>query len=70
MSVGEVTPEDREHAKRIVYSVVYGAGEYQHASPPGKLVLKADSRLRRRTDSSVCRFREKSPLYFHIGQTV
>ncbi|XP_075307979.1 DNA polymerase nu [Odontesthes bonariensis] len=26
MSVGEVTPEDREHAKRIVYSVVYGAG--------------------------------------------
>ncbi|KAM9717512.1 DNA polymerase nu [Menidia menidia] len=26
MSVGEVTSEDREHAKRIVYSVVYGAG--------------------------------------------
>ncbi|KAM4714500.1 DNA polymerase nu [Anableps anableps] len=26
MSVDEVTPEDREHAKRIVYSVVYGAG--------------------------------------------
>lgn len=25
---GEVTSEDREHAKRIVYSVVYGAGEY------------------------------------------
>ncbi|CAG5959801.1 unnamed protein product, partial [Menidia menidia] len=25
MSVGEVTSEDREHAKRIVYSVVYGA---------------------------------------------
>ncbi|XP_056156190.1 DNA polymerase nu, partial [Lampris incognitus] len=23
---GEVTPEDREHAKRVVYSVVYGAG--------------------------------------------
>lgn len=27
---GEVTSEDREHAKRIVYSVVYGAGEYKH----------------------------------------
>ncbi|XP_078132745.1 DNA polymerase nu [Sander vitreus] len=26
MSEGEVTSEDREHAKRIVYSVVYGAG--------------------------------------------
>ncbi|KAK2899887.1 hypothetical protein Q8A73_013016 [Channa argus] len=26
MSESEVTPEDREHAKRIVYSVVYGAG--------------------------------------------
>uniref|UniRef100_A0A8P4KTA6 Polymerase (DNA directed) nu n=1 Tax=Dicentrarchus labrax TaxID=13489 RepID=A0A8P4KTA6_DICLA len=26
VSEGEVTPEDREHAKRIVYSVVYGAG--------------------------------------------
>ncbi|XP_015230931.1 PREDICTED: DNA polymerase nu [Cyprinodon variegatus] len=25
-SVDEVTPEDREHAKRVVYSVVYGAG--------------------------------------------
>lgn len=23
-----MTSEDREHAKRIVYSVVYGAGEY------------------------------------------
>uniref|UniRef100_A0A3Q2PBQ3 DNA-directed DNA polymerase family A palm domain-containing protein n=1 Tax=Fundulus heteroclitus TaxID=8078 RepID=A0A3Q2PBQ3_FUNHE len=26
MSVDDVTPEDREHAKRIVYSLVYGAG--------------------------------------------
>uniref|UniRef100_M3ZHR5 Polymerase (DNA directed) nu n=1 Tax=Xiphophorus maculatus TaxID=8083 RepID=M3ZHR5_XIPMA len=26
VGVDEVTPEDREHAKRIVYSVVYGAG--------------------------------------------
>lgn len=26
-----MTSEDREHAKRIVYSVVYGAGEY---TPP------------------------------------
>ncbi|XP_016532666.1 DNA polymerase nu isoform X1 [Poecilia formosa] len=26
VDVDEVTPEDREHAKRIVYSVVYGAG--------------------------------------------
>ncbi|XP_042368648.1 DNA polymerase nu [Plectropomus leopardus] len=26
VSESEVTPEDREHAKRIVYSVVYGAG--------------------------------------------
>ncbi|TNN72013.1 DNA polymerase nu [Liparis tanakae] len=26
VSEGEVTSEDREHAKRIVYSVVYGAG--------------------------------------------
>ncbi|XP_040887738.1 DNA polymerase nu [Toxotes jaculatrix] len=26
LSEGEVTSEDREHAKRIVYSVVYGAG--------------------------------------------
>lgn len=26
LSEGEVTLEDREHAKRIVYSVVYGAG--------------------------------------------
>lgn len=25
-----MTSEDREHAKRIVYSVVYGAGEYKH----------------------------------------
>lgn len=23
-----MTSEDREHAKRIVYSVVYGAGKY------------------------------------------
>ena len=30
VSEGEVTSEDREHAKRIVYSVVYGAGEYKH----------------------------------------
>lgn len=29
VSEGEVTSEDREHAKRIVYSVVYGAGECQ-----------------------------------------
>lgn len=27
VSEAEVTSEDREHAKRIVYSVVYGAGE-------------------------------------------
>lgn len=27
VSETEVTAEDREHAKRIVYSVVYGAGE-------------------------------------------
>uniref|UniRef100_A0A8C6KZX0 Polymerase (DNA directed) nu n=1 Tax=Nothobranchius furzeri TaxID=105023 RepID=A0A8C6KZX0_NOTFU len=26
MSIGDVSSEDREHAKRIVYSVVYGAG--------------------------------------------
>lgn len=25
-----MTSEDREHAKRIVYSVVYGAGEHTH----------------------------------------
>lgn len=30
VSEGEVTSEDREHAKRIVYSVVYGAGEHTH----------------------------------------
>lgn len=30
MSENEVTSEDREHAKRIVYSVIYGAGEYKH----------------------------------------
>lgn len=29
VSEGEVTSEDREHAKRVVYSVVYGAGEYR-----------------------------------------
>lgn len=28
-SEGELTSDDREHAKRIVYSVVYGAGEYR-----------------------------------------
>lgn len=28
MSEAEVTSEDREHAKRIVYSLVYGAGGY------------------------------------------
>ena len=34
VSEGEVSSEDREHAKRIVYSVVYGAGEknYPHDS--------------------------------------
>lgn len=30
MTKAEVTSEDREHAKRIVYSVVYGAGKYPH----------------------------------------
>lgn len=30
LSEKEVTSEDREHAKRVVYSVVYGAGEYKH----------------------------------------
>lgn len=30
MNESEVTSEDREHAKRVVYSVVYGAGEYTH----------------------------------------
>lgn len=32
LSEKEVTSEDREHAKRVVYSVVYGAGEYKHTS--------------------------------------
>lgn len=35
VSEGEVTSEDREHAKRIVYSVVYGAGEYKRMGGSG-----------------------------------
>ena len=30
VSESEVTSEEREHTKRIVYSIVYGAGEYSH----------------------------------------
>lgn len=30
VSETELTSEEREHTKRIVYSIVYGAGEYAH----------------------------------------
>lgn len=45
MSESAVTSEDREHAKRIVYSVVYGAGEYTRAHTHTQTHTQAYSQL-------------------------
>ncbi|XP_049425170.1 DNA polymerase nu [Epinephelus fuscoguttatus] len=42
VSAGEVTFEDREHAKRIVYSVVYGAGRERLSGILGVSAEQAD----------------------------